>query len=63
MMRSMKKTYTRKLTKSSSHSLTINIPSEIVHEAGWKEHQKLEIIQDSKKQVLTIRDWKPKKGR
>lgn len=50
--------FIRKLTKTGSHSFTINVPKSIVKELKWKERQKLEVFFDRKKEQLTIKDWK-----
>ena len=51
------KNYTRKITKTSSHSYSINIPKELMKELGWREKQKLTIV-DKGRNRLEIRDWK-----
>ncbi|MBU4536767.1 AbrB/MazE/SpoVT family DNA-binding domain-containing protein [Patescibacteria group bacterium] len=51
------KSFTRKITKNSSHSYSINIPKEFMKELGWKEKQKL-VITDKGRNRLEIKDWK-----
>jgi len=58
-MREKKNTYIRKVTRVGLRSLSIIIPSEIVHELKIRERQKLVIKRTAKK--IVIEDWKPKK--
>jgi len=51
--------YIRRLTKTSKHSHYIVIPSEILSKYGWREKQKLVIV-DRGRGVLQIRDWRKK---
>jgi len=50
--------FIRKLTRTSSHSYSVNIPKEIVKKLGWREKQKLEIIWDGKSESFKVKDWK-----
>ncbi|NQU77611.1 hypothetical protein HQ544_02845 [Candidatus Falkowbacteria bacterium] len=50
------KKYQRKLTKASSHSYTVNIPKSIIKKYGWKEKQKLVLV-DKGRGRIEIRDW------
>jgi len=50
-------TYTRKLTRSSSHSFSVVIPKAIVEKYGWREKQKISIT-DRGGGKVEIRDWK-----
>lgn len=54
----MKKTYTRKLRRVSTHSYAITIPKELIEEFGWRERQKLKIEFGGRKHDFTVRDWK-----
>lgn len=49
--------YTRKLTKSSSHSYSLVIPKEIIEKYGWREKQKI-TIQDKGRGKIEIRDYR-----
>jgi len=49
--------HTRKLTRAASHSFTVNIPKGIVKKYGWKEKQKLTVV-DRGRGKVEIRDWK-----
>lgn len=49
--------YIRKLTAVSKHSYSLIIPKEIIRKYGWKERQKLEIV-DKGRGKLEIRDWR-----
>ena len=51
--------YTRKIGKASKWSYNIVLPKEIMEKYGWKEKQKLTIV-DKGKGRLEIRDWKRK---
>lgn len=51
--------HTRKLTRIGTHSYAIVIPKEIVEKFGWKERQKITIIEKPRKR-LELRDWKRK---
>lgn len=51
--------HTRKLTKASSHSYSIVIPKEIIEKYGWKEKQKITIV-DKGRGVVEIKDWRRK---
>jgi bifunctional DNA-binding transcriptional regulator/antitoxin component of YhaV-PrlF toxin-antitoxin module len=44
-----------KLKKSSAYSYSVTIPKEIVEKYGWKEHQKLSIV-DKGRGVIQISD-------
>ncbi len=54
----MTKKFTRKLTRVSTHSYSVNIPKELIGEFKWKEKQKLEIVFGGRKSEFTVRDWK-----
>lgn len=54
----MKIPYTRKLQKISSYSYGVSLPKEIVDAFGWKKKQKLQVIFDSEKKQLIIKDTK-----
>jgi len=54
----MIKKFVRKLTRTGSHSYTINVPKEIVKDLKWRERQKLEIVFDDRKQQFVVKDWK-----
>jgi len=54
----MIKKFVRKLTKTGSHSFTINVPKEIVKNLKWRERQKLEITFDERRQQFVVKDWK-----
>jgi bifunctional DNA-binding transcriptional regulator/antitoxin component of YhaV-PrlF toxin-antitoxin module len=45
----------RKLNKVSSHSYTVNIPKEIIRKYGWRERQRLRIV-DKGRGRIEIRD-------
>ena len=47
--------FIRKLTKTGSHSYTINVPKEIVTDLGWRERQKLEVSYDEKKKQTLLK--------
>lgn len=51
---------TRKLTKVSTHSYSVVIPSEIIEKYGWKEKQKL-TIEDKGRGKLEIKDWRTRR--
>jgi len=48
-----------KLKKASAYSFSVTIPKEIVEKYGWKEKQKLAVI-DKGRGVVEIRDWRKK---
>ena len=49
----------RALTKvSGGASFAITLPRAIVKSFRWRERQKLKLVVDTKKQTITIRDWK-----
>jgi bifunctional DNA-binding transcriptional regulator/antitoxin component of YhaV-PrlF toxin-antitoxin module len=50
--------YIRKLTRTGTHSYSINVPKELVKEFKWRERQKIEIVHDSKRDQFVVRDWK-----
>ena len=50
--------FIRKLQRASKYSYSINLPKSLVDKFSWKERQKLEIIFDSRKHDIVIRDWK-----
>lgn len=51
------KQYTGKLTKVSKYSYYTVIPKEIIKKYGWKERQKMTII-DKGRGKIEIRDWR-----
>ena len=51
--------YSSKLTKTSKYSYYIVIPKEIIKKYGWKERQKITIV-DKGRGKLEVRDWKRK---
>ncbi|TRZ77337.1 AbrB/MazE/SpoVT family DNA-binding domain-containing protein [bacterium] len=51
------KKHTHKLTKTSSHSYFIIIPKEIVEKYGWREKQKMTIV-DKGRGKVELRDWR-----
>lgn len=46
----------RKLTKLGGKSLAVTLPIEVVEKLGWREKQKVKVIQKGKH--LIIKDWK-----
>jgi bifunctional DNA-binding transcriptional regulator/antitoxin component of YhaV-PrlF toxin-antitoxin module len=48
-----------KLKKSSAYSHSITLPKAIVEKYGWKEKQKLSVV-DKGKGKVEISDWKNK---
>jgi len=53
---SMIKKFVRKLTKTGSHSFTINVPKEIVKNLKWRERQKIEITFDEGRKQFVVKD-------
>jgi len=49
--------FVHKLTKFSHHSYGLVIPKEIVEKFGWRERQKITIVEKPRKR-LELRDWK-----
>jgi bifunctional DNA-binding transcriptional regulator/antitoxin component of YhaV-PrlF toxin-antitoxin module len=49
--------FIRKLTKTSSHSYSINIPKALIKKYGWREKQKLTVI-DRGRGKLEVKDWR-----
>ena len=49
--------YTHKLTKGGKHSYYIVVPKEIVEKYGWKEKQKMTIV-DKGRGKVELRDWR-----
>lgn len=47
----------RKLKKANNYSYTIIIPKEMVEKYGWREKQKLVVV-DKGRGKLEIRDWR-----
>jgi len=45
----------RKLTRTSTHSYTVNMPKDFVQVLKWKERQKLNVKLVGKK--IIIEDW------
>ena len=48
-----------KLNKTSRYSYTVVIPKEIVNKYGWREKQKMTIV-DRGNGKVEVRDWKKK---
>ena len=48
-----------KLKKSSAYSYSVTIPKEFVEKYGWREKQKLSII-DKGRGKIEISDWRKK---
>ena len=46
-----------KLTKASGYSYTVVIPKEIIEKYGWKEKQKMEVVDKGRGRV-EIKDWR-----
>jgi antitoxin component of MazEF toxin-antitoxin module len=46
----------RKLTKASSHSISVTLPIEMVKKLKWREKQK--VVVDLKGKTIFIKDWK-----
>jgi bifunctional DNA-binding transcriptional regulator/antitoxin component of YhaV-PrlF toxin-antitoxin module len=46
-----------KLKKSSAYSYSITIPKEIIEKYGWREKQKISIV-DKGRGKIEIRDWR-----
>ncbi|MEJ0021260.1 MAG: hypothetical protein WDN47_01620 [Candidatus Doudnabacteria bacterium] len=46
----------RKLTRMGRKSLGLTLPIELVEKLGWRERQKVKVIQKGKH--LIVRDWK-----
>jgi|TARA_B100000959_G_C14913275_1_gene596089 hypothetical protein len=51
--------YTRKLGRTSRYSYLVTLPKEVVQKYGWKEKQKLAIV-DRGRGLVEIRDWRKK---
>ncbi len=51
------KEITRKLTKVSKYSYVLSIPKEIVEKYGWREKQKIAIV-DKGRGKVEIKDWR-----
>jgi len=49
--------YTRELTKASTHSYSVIIPKELVEKYGWREKQKINIV-DKGRGKVEISDWR-----
>jgi bifunctional DNA-binding transcriptional regulator/antitoxin component of YhaV-PrlF toxin-antitoxin module len=54
-----KNQHIHKLKKSSAYSYSVTLPKEILEKYGWKEKQKLAIIDKGNGRV-EIRDWRKK---
>lgn len=52
--------YIRKIGKASKWSYNMVIPKEIIKKYGWREKQKIVIV-DKGRGKLEIRDWRSKK--
>lgn len=49
----------RSLTRvSGGASYAITLPHAVIKSFKWKGRQKLKLVVDTKKQTITIRDWK-----
>lgn len=46
----------RKLTRLGKKSMAVTLPIDLVEKLGWRERQKVKVIQKGKH--LIIRDWK-----
>ncbi len=53
------KQFVHKLLKSSAYSYSVTLPKEIIDKYGWREHQKLSII-DKGRGKIEISDWRRK---
>lgn len=53
----MAKKYVRKLQRTGDYTYTLSIPKELIDEFDWQERQKIEIVNNGRKQNLTLRDW------
>ena len=51
--------FTRKLGKTSKYSYFVTLPKEVIQKYGWKEKQKISIV-DKGRGLLEIRDWRKK---
>jgi len=49
--------YIRRLTKTAKHSYYLVLPKSIMQKYGWREKQKLVIV-DRGRGRLEIRDWR-----
>lgn len=47
----------RKLSKASRHSYCVVIPKEFIAKYGWREKQKLAVV-DKGRGKIEIRDWR-----
>jgi bifunctional DNA-binding transcriptional regulator/antitoxin component of YhaV-PrlF toxin-antitoxin module len=54
-MKNEKKVY--KLKKNSAYSYSVTIPKEILEKYGWKEKQKLSVV-DKGRGKVEISDWR-----
>lgn len=52
----MKDKSTRKLMISGKYSYIVSIPREIISELGWRKKQKLVVVKEGDK--IVISDWK-----
>ncbi len=53
----MKKKYTMKLRKVSTHSYSVTIPKEIIKAFKWQRRQKLVLSVEGSKKEIKIVDW------
>lgn len=51
--------YVRKIGRASKWSFNVNLPKEIVEKYGWREKQKIVIV-DKGRGKLEIRDYRSK---
>ena len=51
------KKFVHKLRRVSTHSYAITIPKEMVDKFGWRERQKIEIVEKGRKR-LELKDWR-----
>ena len=51
--------HTRKLGRIGAYSYFVTIPKEIIGKYGWRENQKLTVV-DKGRGLVEIRDWKRK---
>jgi len=49
--------HTRKLIKLGAHSYAVVVPKEIITKYGWKEKQKITLV-DKGRGLVEVRDWK-----
>jgi bifunctional DNA-binding transcriptional regulator/antitoxin component of YhaV-PrlF toxin-antitoxin module len=57
----MKRIFTMKLRRISTHSYAVTLPKDIIRKFKWRGGQKLELIEDGGYRDIRIRDWRGKK--